>query len=88
MPGSRLGDTVAGAQAYRAVVADAVQSDSIHQMALDRLEGCAARPIRFRPNHPPMNPGGDCASSRWLRRVAAAAGRQPDGVALVRAPPQ
>jgi len=35
----RLGDSVAGAQAYRVVVADAVQSDSIHQMALDRLEG-------------------------------------------------
>jgi len=35
----RLGDSVAGAQAYRMVVSDAVQTDSIHQMALDRLEG-------------------------------------------------
>ncbi|MEO7136787.1 MAG: hypothetical protein ABI037_03635 [Gemmatimonadales bacterium] len=35
----RLGDSVAGVLAYRAVVADAVQSDSIHQMAEDRLEG-------------------------------------------------
>ncbi|HWN18823.1 MAG TPA: hypothetical protein VNO19_07895 [Gemmatimonadales bacterium] len=35
----RLGDSVAGALAYRTVVSDAVQSDSIHQMAVDRLEG-------------------------------------------------
>ncbi len=35
----RLGDSVAGAQAYRTVVSDAVQTDSIYQMALDRLEG-------------------------------------------------
>ncbi len=34
----RLGDTLAGALAYQAVVSDAVQTDSIHQMALDRLE--------------------------------------------------
>ncbi|HEY5939866.1 MAG TPA: hypothetical protein VIT87_03525 [Gemmatimonadales bacterium] len=35
----RLGDSVAGALAYRSVVSDVVQSDSIHQMAVDRLEG-------------------------------------------------
>jgi tetratricopeptide (TPR) repeat protein len=35
----RLGDSVAGALAYRTVVSDAVQTDSIYQMALDRLEG-------------------------------------------------
>jgi tetratricopeptide (TPR) repeat protein len=35
----RLGDSVAGALAYRTVVSDAVQRDSIYQMALDRLEG-------------------------------------------------
>jgi hypothetical protein len=35
----RLGDSVAGVLAYRTVVSDAVQSDSIHLMALDRLEG-------------------------------------------------
>ncbi len=35
----RLGDSVAGLLAYRMVVSDAVQSDSIHQMAVDRLEG-------------------------------------------------
>lgn len=35
----RLGDSVAGAVAYRTVVSDAVQTDSIYQMALDRLEG-------------------------------------------------
>lgn len=35
----RLGDTLAGALAYQTVVSDAVQTDSIHQMALDRLEG-------------------------------------------------
>jgi hypothetical protein len=33
----RLGDTLAGALAYETVVSDAVQTDSIHQMALDRL---------------------------------------------------
>ncbi len=35
----RLGDTLAGVLAYQTVVSDAVQTDSIHQMALDRLEG-------------------------------------------------
>jgi len=35
----RLGDSVAGVMAYRMVVSDAVQTDSIYQMALDRLEG-------------------------------------------------
>ena len=35
----RLGDSVAGVLAYRTVVSDAVQTDSIYQMALDRLEG-------------------------------------------------
>jgi tetratricopeptide (TPR) repeat protein len=34
----RLGDTLAGAVAYQTVVSDATQSDSIHLMALDRLE--------------------------------------------------
>lgn len=34
----RLGDTLAGALAYQTVVSDAVQTDSIHLMALDRLE--------------------------------------------------
>ena len=34
----RLGDSVAGVLAYRTVVSDAVQTDSIYQMALDRLE--------------------------------------------------
>ena len=34
-----LGDTLAGALAYQTVISDVVQSDSIHQMALDRLEG-------------------------------------------------
>jgi tetratricopeptide (TPR) repeat protein len=34
----RLGDSVAGALAYRTVVSDVVQTDSIYQMALDRLE--------------------------------------------------
>jgi tetratricopeptide (TPR) repeat protein len=38
----RLGDSVAGALAYRTVVSDAVQTDSIYQMALDRLEGLRA----------------------------------------------
>lgn len=35
----RLGDTLAGAMAYQTVVSDGVQTDSIHQMAIDRLEG-------------------------------------------------
>jgi tetratricopeptide (TPR) repeat protein len=35
----RLGDTLAGALAYQTVASDAVQSDSVHQMAVDRLEG-------------------------------------------------
>lgn len=35
----RLGDSVAGVLAYRTVVSDAVQTDSIYKMALDRLEG-------------------------------------------------
>jgi tetratricopeptide (TPR) repeat protein len=39
----RLGDTLAGAQAYQAVAADAVQSDSTGQMARDRLEELRAR---------------------------------------------
>ena len=34
-----LGDTLAGALAYQTVISDGVQTDSIHQMALDRLEG-------------------------------------------------
>jgi len=34
----RMGDSVAAALAYRTVVSDAVQTDSIYQMALDRLE--------------------------------------------------
>ncbi len=34
----RLGDTLAGALAYQTVISDAVQTDSIHHMALDRLE--------------------------------------------------
>lgn len=34
----RLGDSLAGASAYQAVVSDAVQTDSIHQMAQDRLQ--------------------------------------------------
>jgi tetratricopeptide (TPR) repeat protein len=33
----RLGDTIAAALAYQAVVSDWVQSDSIHHMAVDRL---------------------------------------------------
>lgn len=33
----RLGDTLGGAMAYQTVVADAVQTDSIYRMALDRL---------------------------------------------------
>ena len=39
----RLGDTAAAAEAYRAVTADAVQSDSTMQMARDRLEELRAR---------------------------------------------
>ena len=35
----RLGDTLAGALAYQTVASDAVQSDSVYQMAVDRLEG-------------------------------------------------
>lgn len=35
----RLGDTLAGALAYQTVASDAVQTDSVHQMAVDRLEG-------------------------------------------------
>jgi tetratricopeptide (TPR) repeat protein len=35
----RLGDTLTGALAYQTVVSDATQTDSIHLMALDRLEG-------------------------------------------------
>jgi tetratricopeptide (TPR) repeat protein len=35
----RLGDTLAGALAFQTVVSDATQTDSIHLMALDRLEG-------------------------------------------------
>ena len=34
----QLGDTLGGAVAYRSVVADRVQTDSVYQMALDRLE--------------------------------------------------
>jgi tetratricopeptide (TPR) repeat protein len=39
----RLGDTLSSAAAYRAVVADLVQSDSTSQMARDRLEELRAR---------------------------------------------
>ena len=39
----RLGDTVAGLEAYQAVAADVVQSDSTSQMARDRLEELRAR---------------------------------------------
>jgi tetratricopeptide (TPR) repeat protein len=39
----RLGDTTAAAQAYEAVAADPTQSDSIMQMARDRLEELRAR---------------------------------------------
>ena len=39
----RLGDTAAAAQAFEAVAADAVQSDSTMQMAQDRLEELRAR---------------------------------------------
>jgi hypothetical protein len=39
----RLGDTLTGALAYQAVLADRVQSDSTTQMAQDRLEELRAR---------------------------------------------
>jgi tetratricopeptide (TPR) repeat protein len=39
----RLGDTMAGAMAFQAVVADLVQSDSTNLMARDRLEELRAR---------------------------------------------
>jgi tetratricopeptide (TPR) repeat protein len=39
----RLGDTLAGAAAYQAVVSDQTQSDSTSQMARDRLEELRAR---------------------------------------------
>jgi hypothetical protein len=39
----RLGDTLAGAAAYEAVVEDRVQSDSTSMMARDRLEELRAR---------------------------------------------
>jgi tetratricopeptide (TPR) repeat protein len=39
----RLGDTAAAVEAYRAVAADAVQSDSTMQLAQDRLEELRAR---------------------------------------------
>ena len=38
----RLGDTLGGALAYQTVVSDGIQSDSIHLMALDRLENLRA----------------------------------------------
>ncbi|MFL5401532.1 MAG: tetratricopeptide repeat protein [Gemmatimonadales bacterium] len=40
----KLGDTIAGALAYEAVASDRVQSDSISQMAEDRLAGLRAYP--------------------------------------------
>lgn len=40
---TRLGDTASGAQAYQAVAADPVQSDTTTQMARDRLEELRAR---------------------------------------------
>jgi hypothetical protein len=40
----RLGDPIAAAMAYQAVVSDAVQSDSIYQMAHDRLQNLRAMP--------------------------------------------
>jgi tetratricopeptide (TPR) repeat protein len=40
----RLGDPIAAALAYQAVVYDAVQSDSIHQMAQDRLQNLRSSP--------------------------------------------
>jgi tetratricopeptide (TPR) repeat protein len=45
----RLGDTLSGAMAYQAVVADVTQSDSTNQMARDRLEELRARS----PNNAP-----------------------------------
>ncbi|MGH7508303.1 MAG: hypothetical protein ACREMZ_02385 [Gemmatimonadales bacterium] len=40
----RLGDPIAAALAYQAVVSDQVQSDSIHQMAMSRLQDLRASP--------------------------------------------
>lgn len=40
----RLGDPIAAALAYQAVVSDGVQSDSIHQMAVGRLQDLRAAP--------------------------------------------
>ena len=40
----RLGDPIAAALAYQAVASDAVQSDSIRQMAVDRLQDLRASP--------------------------------------------
>jgi tetratricopeptide (TPR) repeat protein len=40
----KLGDTIAGAMAYEAVAGDRVQSDSISQMAEDRLAGLRSYP--------------------------------------------
>jgi hypothetical protein len=40
----RLGDPIAAALAYQAVVSDEVQSDSIHQMAVDRLRDLRVAP--------------------------------------------
>jgi len=40
----RQGDPIAAALAYQVVVADAVQSDSIHQMAVDRLRDLRSSP--------------------------------------------
>ncbi len=40
----RLGDPIAAALAYQAVVSDQVQSDSIHQMAVTRLQDLRASP--------------------------------------------
>jgi tetratricopeptide (TPR) repeat protein len=42
----KLGDTIAGAMAYRAVAGDRVQSDSISQMAEDRLAELQVYPSR------------------------------------------
>lgn len=41
---ARVGDPIAAALAYQAVVSDRVQSDSIHQMALERLRSLRAGP--------------------------------------------
>lgn len=43
-----LGDTLAGALAYQTVISDGVQTDSVYQMALDRLEGLR-EPRQFNP---------------------------------------